>query len=79
MAVGNGIGAEGAKALAAKLEKNTALKTLDLRGKQSCRVVSVQDICYVCVRFRLCVVISVHSCDNVVVVWLQITAWALKE
>ena len=50
----NGISDEGAKVLAAWLEKNTSLTTLNLqrkrRGSGVCRVASVQDIFHVCVR-----------------------------
>ena len=37
MVVGNNLNAEGAKPLAASLEKNTTLTTLDIRGKHCCR------------------------------------------
>ena len=55
--VDNKIGDEGAKALAASLEKNTSLTTLNLeckrRGSVVCsRVASVQDVFHVCVRVR---------------------------
>ena len=43
----NGIGAEGAQALAASLEKNTALTTLQLGGTRWCSVWRVEAVCAV--------------------------------
>ena len=41
---GNGLGAEGAKALAASLGKNTALTTLNLYGTRWCSVWRVETV-----------------------------------
>ena len=53
--VDNKIGDGGAKALAASLQKNTSLTTLNLRSKRRgsvvcSRVASVEDVFHVCVR-----------------------------